>query len=91
MTLVGLLPPLCENGNMLVDGGYCESSHILCGIFSFRFNACSGQLAGACSPTMDVGSPVLRQFQVSTMMSMGASAVIASDVGSVRVIEAAQA
>ena len=25
MTLVGLLPPLCDNGNMLVDGGYRES------------------------------------------------------------------
>lgn len=24
MTLVGLLPPLCENGGMLVDGGYRE-------------------------------------------------------------------
>jgi lysophospholipid hydrolase len=24
MTLVGLLPPLCENGNMLVDGGYSK-------------------------------------------------------------------
>lgn len=24
MTLVGLLPPLCDNGNMLVDGGYSE-------------------------------------------------------------------
>lgn len=22
MTLVGLLPPICDNGNMLVDGGY---------------------------------------------------------------------
>lgn len=22
MTLVGLLPPLCDNGNILVDGGY---------------------------------------------------------------------
>lgn len=22
MTLVGLLPPLCDNGNLLVDGGY---------------------------------------------------------------------
>ena len=22
MSLVGLLPPLCDNGNMLVDGGY---------------------------------------------------------------------
>jgi predicted acylesterase/phospholipase RssA len=24
MTLVGLLPPLCDNGDMLVDGGYGE-------------------------------------------------------------------
>lgn len=24
MTLIGLLPPLCENGNMLVDGGYSK-------------------------------------------------------------------
>lgn len=24
MTLVGLLPPLCDNGSLLVDGGYCE-------------------------------------------------------------------
>ncbi len=24
MTLVGLLPPLCDNGHMLVDGGYGE-------------------------------------------------------------------
>ena len=22
MSLVGLLPPLCDNGNMLIDGGY---------------------------------------------------------------------
>ena len=27
MTLVGLLPPLCDNGNVLVDGGYGESNH----------------------------------------------------------------
>lgn len=26
MTLVGLLPPLCDNGSMLVDGGYRERS-----------------------------------------------------------------
>ncbi|KAK7058594.1 phosphatidylcholine and lysophosphatidylcholine phospholipase [Paramarasmius palmivorus] len=25
MTLVGLLPPLCHNGNMLVDGGYVDN------------------------------------------------------------------
>ncbi|EJD03753.1 patatin-domain-containing protein [Fomitiporia mediterranea MF3/22] len=25
MTLVGLLPPLCDNGNMLVDGGYMDN------------------------------------------------------------------
>ncbi len=24
MTLVGLVPPLCDNGSMLVDGGYGE-------------------------------------------------------------------
>lgn len=24
MTLAGLLPPLCDNGNVLVDGGYGE-------------------------------------------------------------------
>lgn len=47
MTLVGLLPPLCDNGNMLVDGGYIDN------------------------------------LPVSTMMAMGASAVIASDVGSI--------
>ncbi|PCH34074.1 patatin-domain-containing protein [Wolfiporia cocos MD-104 SS10] len=46
MTLVGLLPPLCDNGNMLVDGGYIDN------------------------------------LPVSTMFAMGASAVIASDVGS---------
>lgn len=29
MTLIGLLPPLCDNGNMLVDGGYSEYLHTL--------------------------------------------------------------
>lgn len=47
MTLVGLLPPLCDNGNMLVDGGYIDN------------------------------------LPVSTMFSMGASVVLAADVGSV--------
>ncbi|RPD57124.1 patatin-domain-containing protein [Lentinus tigrinus ALCF2SS1-6] len=47
MTLVGLLPPICDNGNMLVDGGYSDN------------------------------------LPVSAMMTMGASAVIASDVGSI--------
>lgn len=28
MTLVGLLPPLCDNGNLLVDGGYSEQMHL---------------------------------------------------------------
>jgi len=46
MTLVGLLPPLCDNGNLLVDGGYIDN------------------------------------LPVSTMFSMGASAVFACDVGS---------
>ncbi|KAK7465552.1 phosphatidylcholine and lysophosphatidylcholine phospholipase [Stygiomarasmius scandens] len=47
MTLVGLLPPLCDNGSMLVDGGYVDN------------------------------------LPVSTMFSMGASAVFACDVGSI--------
>ncbi|KAF9225342.1 patatin-domain-containing protein [Gyrodon lividus] len=47
MTLVGLLPPLCDNGSMLVDGGYIDN------------------------------------LPVSTMISMGASAVLAADVGSI--------
>ncbi|KAG1836575.1 hypothetical protein DFJ58DRAFT_170235 [Suillus subalutaceus] len=47
MTLVGLLPPLCDNGSMLVDGGYIDN------------------------------------LPVSTMFSMGASIVLAADVGSV--------
>jgi predicted acylesterase/phospholipase RssA len=25
MSLVGLLPPLCDNGHMLVDGGYMDN------------------------------------------------------------------
>jgi len=47
MTLVGMLPPLCDNGSMLVDGGYLDN------------------------------------LPVSTMFSMGASVVIAVDVGSI--------
>lgn len=47
MTLVGLLPPLCDNGSMLVDGGYIDN------------------------------------LPVSTMFSMGASVVLAADVGSI--------
>lgn len=46
MSLVGLLPPLCDNGNMLVDGGYLDN------------------------------------LPVSSMFSMGASAVFACDVAS---------
>ena len=29
MSLVGLLPPICENGNLLVDGGYSEQCHLI--------------------------------------------------------------
>lgn len=28
MTLVGLLPPLCDNGSMLVDGGYSRQLYL---------------------------------------------------------------
>lgn len=39
MTLVGLLPPLCDNGSMLVDGGYSEFSYHWCykGLLSMLF------------------------------------------------------
>ncbi|THV06596.1 patatin-domain-containing protein [Dendrothele bispora CBS 962.96] len=47
MTLVGLLPPLCDDGSMLVDGGYVDN------------------------------------LPVTSMFSMGASAVFACDVGSI--------
>lgn len=30
MTLVGMLPPLSDNGKVLVDGGYGKSSHAKC-------------------------------------------------------------
>jgi len=46
MSLVGLVPPLCDNGNMLVDGGYLDN------------------------------------LPVSTMFDVGASVVVACDVGS---------
>jgi len=36
MTLVGLLPPLCDNGSMLVDGGYRR--------FSIMFLSCCADL-----------------------------------------------
>lgn len=36
MTLVGLLPPLCDNGSMLVDGGYRR--------FSITFLSCCADL-----------------------------------------------
>lgn len=29
MTLVGLLPPLCDNGDVLVDGGYGMCIHFV--------------------------------------------------------------
>lgn len=29
MTLVGLLPPLCDNGSLLVDGGYSEFKQLI--------------------------------------------------------------
>lgn len=31
MTLVGLLPPLCDNGSMLVDGGYSAWEYFFLG------------------------------------------------------------
>lgn len=34
MTLVGLVPPLCDNGNMLVDGGYSAYSSFKCYVYA---------------------------------------------------------
>ncbi|RDB28383.1 Lysophospholipase NTE1 [Hypsizygus marmoreus] len=38
MTLVGLLPPLCDNGNLLVDGGYIDNLPVST-MFSMGANA----------------------------------------------------
>lgn len=53
MTLVGLLPPLCDNGSMLVDGGYVDNlpvyifKAINCATYRFfflgRYNVCNGR------------------------------------------------
>ena len=42
MTLVGLVPPLCDNGNVLVDGGYSEYSCLLAE-YTLTCSLCSGQ------------------------------------------------
>lgn len=43
MTLVGLVPPLCDNGNMLVDGGYSAYSSLSVMYTSVLHFLCSGQ------------------------------------------------
>ena len=37
MTLVGLLPPLCDNGSMLVDGGYSRWPYLQPGSYADLF------------------------------------------------------
>ena len=50
MTLVGLLPPLCDNGNMLVDGGYSEFSSFILEI-PLMNSVFSGQPSGKSKST----------------------------------------
>lgn len=37
MTLVGLLPPLCDNGSMLVDGGYSTRLRLILHLIADHF------------------------------------------------------
>ena len=67
MSLAGLLPPLCDEGDMLVDGGYVDNLPV-----SFPSFLSSSLLAHR------VSLP-----QVSVMLAQGASSVFAVDVGSV--------
>jgi len=41
MTLVGLLPPLCDNGSMLVDGGYSTRLHLALYLTADQITFCS--------------------------------------------------
>jgi hypothetical protein len=41
MTLVGLLPPLCDNGSMLVDGGYSACHHLILYLIADQIAFCS--------------------------------------------------
>jgi lysophospholipid hydrolase len=69
MSLAGLLPPLCDEGNMLVDGGYVDNLPVR---FSFPFSPSSAEA---------VLTPL--SVQVSVMLEQGAASVFAVDVGSV--------
>lgn len=70
MTLVGLLPPLSDNGDMLVDGGYCA-----CRIHSLISHALLCLLGSRSA---------VDNLPVPTMLAMGVNTVFAVDVGSVR-------
>jgi lysophospholipid hydrolase len=41
ITLVGLLPPLCDNGSMLVDGGYSACHHLILYLIADQIAFCS--------------------------------------------------
>ncbi|CEQ42560.1 SPOSA6832_04388 [Sporobolomyces salmonicolor] len=68
MSLAGLLPPLCDEGNMLVDGGYVDNLPVRL-LPSFPHLA-NSLLTG-------------RFEQVSVMLAQGAASVFAIDVGAV--------
>jgi hypothetical protein len=60
MTLVGMLPPLCDNGGMLVDGGYLDNLPVCIAIrypaarnkYIPRFQQCLGWELAQSSPLM---------------------------------------
>jgi lysophospholipid hydrolase len=82
MTLVGLLPPLCDNGQLLVDGGYSE--YVLASLVAVELNSFRSRQLACRSGTYVTLIPT-DHVQVQAMFSMGANTVFACDVGSVRV------
>ncbi|KAG5643133.1 hypothetical protein DXG03_001523 [Asterophora parasitica] len=52
MTLVGLLPPLCDNGNLLVDGGYIDNLPV-----SAMFSMGASQVFACDVGSLDDNSP----------------------------------
>ena len=68
MSLAGLLPPLCDEGDMLVDGSYVDNLPVRSAFHSPE--PCSRLTTSL-------------RVQVSVMLGQGAASVFAIDVGSV--------
>jgi len=79
MSLAGLLPPLCDEGDMLVDGGYVDNLPVRCSSFSSysafsslnhisnsnRYRSCSLKVLLPSSPSMSAQSmiPILETME----------------------------